>query len=234
MLVLAFVLAAGAADAGETLRGRLTSASGRADFEGYTVWIEDAGKLPAVAQESSVRVMSQVNKSFSPAWLAVRAGDKIDFENLDNVFHNVFSLDKRNPFDLGLYKGKRHFAADLKTELQGGDTTLRAFGAAGKYQIFCNIHPDMVATVVAFDHGYFAQSDKNGVFALPAPPPGRYTLGVDGPRLKEPARIPIEFAAGAPFLNVSVSPARRAAKVKHTRKDGKDYPSDDDYAPASR
>jgi len=224
-----FVLV-GAARAGETLRGRLAAPNG-GDFEGYVVWLEDGEGLPPVAREPATRVMSQVNKSFSPAWLAVRAGDPVDFENLDNVFHNVFSLDKRNPFDLGLFKGKKHFAPDLKTELAAGDTVVRGFVVPGKYEIFCNIHPDMVGTLWVFDHGYFAQSDKNGVFTMPAPPPGEHLLGVDGPRLKRPMRIPIDLAAGVPMITVAVNPERKAQKRRHKRKDGKDYPSDDDYEP---
>lgn len=220
---LALALAAGSAWAEEppSLRGRLVSAkAGR--LEGTVVWISGGEKLPPVPFEPRARAMAQLDKRFSPTALAIRAGEKVDFENLDSVFHNVFSLDKDNPFDLGLFKGKRHFAADLKTEIPGA-TTVQPFSKPGRFHVFCNIHPDMSATVFAFSHGYFAQADADGLFRLPVPGPGRYTFVADGPMLESLAKSEIEVSDLSALLRLPVKARASARRVEHTRKDGSDY-----------
>lgn len=210
----------------EGLRGRLIPAR-PADLEGTVVWVEEGAGLPPLPSSPATRAMSQINKRFSPRALAVRAGDRVDFENLDNVFHNVFSLDKEGRFDLGLFKGKRHFAADLKTELKDPGSTIQPFPKSGRFHVFCNIHPDMEGAVFVFSHGYFAQSDREGLFALPPLPPGSYTVGVDGPLLPKPIRTPVRVDAGTVLLEVPLAAARRAAPpvAEHPRKDGTPYPS---------
>lgn len=223
LLLLATLAAAARAEG--TLRGRLQAGT-KANLEGAVVWIEGGEKLPALAHEPSVRVMSQIHKTFSPAALAVRSGDGVSFENLDNVFHNVFSLDKANPFDLGLYKGKKHFASDGRTEDAAG-STIQPFKTPGKFLIFCNIHPDMVGAVYSFDHGYFAQADQNGLFTLPLPPPGTYTLVVDGPTLDKPARREVTVTADNSLLEVSLKARAAPKRVSHRRKNGEPYVSDD-------
>src|SRR5205814_1505195 len=54
-------------------------------------------------QPGKFKVM-QNNKSFVPHVLAVPVGSTITFPNVDLIFHNVFSLSRLNPFDLGLYR----------------------------------------------------------------------------------------------------------------------------------
>ncbi|MDO8757488.1 MAG: plastocyanin/azurin family copper-binding protein [Elusimicrobiota bacterium] len=202
------------------LRGRLVAPG--TDMESTVVWIDGGEKLPDVKRETATRVMSQVNKTFSPALVAVRAGDEVSFENLDPIFHNVFSLDKANPFDLGLYKGKKHFASDGKTELRGA-ATAQPFKTPGKYFIFCNLHANMTGAVYAFAHGYFGQADKNGLFTLPLPPAGRRVLVIDGPLLDKPLRREVEIDAKSGLLELAVSPRSSPKRVRHTRKDGEPY-----------
>src|SRR5438045_3845797 len=48
--------------------------------------------------------LTQKNKSFLPHILAVPVGSTVSFPNDDSIFHNVFSLSRPNPFDLGLYR----------------------------------------------------------------------------------------------------------------------------------
>jgi hypothetical protein len=42
----------------------------------------------------------------------------------------------------------------------------------------CNIHPWMRAYVGVFDHPYFAVTDSDGRFTMPAPPAGRCVLKI--------------------------------------------------------
>lgn len=221
------LLAAAALAAAEPrlLQGRLAGAKPGA-LEGHVIWIESGASLPPIPHQPDERVVNQIRKQFSPQVTALRAGDRVRFENLDGVFHNVFSLDKRNPFDAGLYKGRRRFAEDMKTPVEDAAAPVQAFPAAGKFPVFCNIHPEMFALVYAFEHGYFAVTDKDGLFSLPAPASGRLEVSVDGPRLREPARQTVDFSSAGPLV-ITIKPARKAAAPAHTRKNGAAYPSDD-------
>lgn len=211
------------------IRGRLLAAKGSGvKPEGAVIWLEEGPRLPRPAVPRR-HAMRQVAKKFSPALLAVARNDSVDFENLDNVFHNVFSLDKRSPFDLGLYKGKKHFAPDFKTELKGQGSTLQAFAAAGKYHVFCNIHPEMTGAVYVFDHASFAVADADGLFVLPVSGEGSAVLAADSPALREPVRLDITIKPGMPLVEFLLSGSRAPRKVPHTRKDGKPYPETGHY-----
>jgi plastocyanin len=123
------------------------------------VWLE-APNLPKMPQKEKV-VLDQRNLAFNPHVLAVRVGTVVDFPNSDRVFHNVFSFRDGKRFDLGLYPvgSLRHVQ----------------FDHAGLSRIFCNIHPNMAAYVMAVDSPYFAVSDTAGAFTIPSVAEGRYT-----------------------------------------------------------
>lgn len=50
------------------------------------------------------------------------------------------------------------------------------FDKAGVSFIFCNIHPEMSAVVVAMPTPYFGVSDASGDVTIPGVPPGRYRV----------------------------------------------------------
>src|SRR5436190_24344305 len=114
------------------------------------VWLE-APHAPARPATGRV-VLDQRNLSFIPHVLVVQVGTTVDFPNNDRVFHNVFSFRDGKRFDLGMYP-----VGALKRV---------TFGQSGLSRIFCNIHPNMAAYVLAVDSPYFAVSDANGAFAM--------------------------------------------------------------------
>jgi len=124
------------------------------------VWL-DAPNLPANASTGRI-VLDQRNLAFSPHVLAVQVGTTVDFPNDDRVFHNVFSFRDGKRFDLGLYPV--------------GTLRRVTFDHAGLSRIFCNIHPNMAAYVMAVDTPYFAVSDDSGEFTIAAVGRGRYTF----------------------------------------------------------
>jgi plastocyanin len=106
----------------------------------------------------------QRNKSFEPHLLMVRVGSKVDFPNKDPFFHNVFSLFNGKRFDLGLY--------------EAGSSNSVKFDRAGISYLFCNIHPQMSAIVVAVPTPYFGVSNGAGKIVIHGVPSGRYRLHV--------------------------------------------------------
>ncbi|HEV3485547.1 MAG TPA: plastocyanin/azurin family copper-binding protein [Vicinamibacterales bacterium] len=105
-------------------------------------------------------MLDQRNLSFSPQVLAVRVGTTVDFPNNDRVFHNVFSFRDGKRFDLGVYP------VGARKQVQ--------FDRPGVSRLFCNIHPNMAAYVVAVDTPYFSVSGDDGRFTVPLPA-GTYT-----------------------------------------------------------
>ena len=113
---------------------------------------------PVVARER----MDQRNETFVPHVLAVRTGTVVDFPNSDRIYHNVFSLSPTRRFDLGRYA-------------VGRSKSVR-FDRPGVVRVFCDIHSHMNAFILVFSHRYFAVTQPDGSFQLPAVPAGTYML----------------------------------------------------------
>jgi plastocyanin len=117
---------------------------------------------PAPAQNGTHPRLVQKNKTFQPHVLVVPVGSVVEFPNRDPFFHNVFSLFEGKRFDLGLY--------------EAGTTREVHFNRPGVSYIFCNIHPEMSAVVIAVPTAYYAVSDPQGEVIIPNVAAGRYTL----------------------------------------------------------
>lgn len=131
--------------------------------ENVVVWLVSANGRPgAKVVAKQPLVLTQHNKSFDPHLLVVPVGSMVQFPNRDPFFHNVFSLFEGKRFDLGLY--------------EAGTTRNVSFDRAGVSYIFCNIHPEMSAIVVALDTPYYGISNRKGEVIIQNVPPGRYTM----------------------------------------------------------
>ena len=100
----------------------------------------------------------QRNESFTPRVVAVTVGSEVEFPNDDGIYHNVFSLSRVNSFNLGRYPR--------------GHTRRVRFDKPGVVKVFCEIHSHMSATVMVFNHPWFAVPDEEGRFELPPVPAG--------------------------------------------------------------
>lgn len=129
------------------------------------VWLTPAGGTarPVELRHPHPRLV-QRNKTFDPHLLVVPVGSVVAFPNHDPFFHNVFSLFEGKRFDLGLY--------------EAGSTRDVHFDKPGISYIFCNIHAEMSAVVVALDTPYYGISDPHGQVVIAKVPSGKYTLRV--------------------------------------------------------
>ena len=140
------------------------------EAENVVVWLvpEGAGIRPAFQRNHvppvQVPRLVQYNKTFEPHVLVVPVGAVVAFPNRDPFFHNVFSLFEGKRFDLGLY--------------EAGTTRDVHFDKPGISYIFCNIHPEMSAVVIALDTPYYGISDARGQVVIANVPSGKYTLRV--------------------------------------------------------
>jgi plastocyanin len=128
------------------------------------IWLTPLGTRVEPAVQTQIPRLEQRDKSFHPALVVVPVGGKVEFPNKDPFFHNVFSLYEGKRFDLGLY--------------ESGTTRFVQFDRPGISYIFCNIHAEMSAVVIALTTPYFGVSGANGEIALSDVPPGRYQMQV--------------------------------------------------------
>ena len=86
---------------------------------------------------------------------------------------NAFSQTPKKP-EVALFEGRRF---DLGL-YEAGSTREVHFNKPGISYIFCNIHPEMSAVVVALETPYYGISDQHGQVVIANVPAGRYTLRV--------------------------------------------------------
>lgn len=193
------------------------------DASKTVVWLTPLGQTvePPQQKASEIPQLVQRNKSFHPSLLVVPMGGKVEFPNHDPFFHNVFSLFEGKRFDLGLY--------------ESGTTRLVQFDKPGISYIFCNIHAEMSAVVIALATPYYAVSDRRGDLSIPNVPPGRYALqvfhsAVSSGTLRALNRE-ITVAPGDRTLG-TFSLSASDLTLAHQNKYGRDYDPPDPNSPA--
>lgn len=121
------------------------------------------GKFPPPAAQPVVE-LPQKDLAFVPALLAIRVGTKVEFPNLDDTYHNIFSYSAPKRFDLGRYR------SDEKP------VPSQVFDVAGLVTLRCDIHEHMRGLLLVVDTPYFVVTDEEGRFELKDLPAGHYTL----------------------------------------------------------
>jgi plastocyanin len=218
----------GAAAQNVELQGKVQLASNGhrvKDASKLVVWLTPIGNTPAPPlpeqPQSQIPQLIQKDKMFHPALLVIPAGGKVEFPNHDPFFHNVFSLFDGKRFDLGLY--------------ESGTTRFVTFDKPGISFIFCNIHAQMSAVVIALDTPYYAISDARGDIVIRDVTPGRYLMHVFHPSVSpgtlRAAEREITVSAGDTSLG-TLSLAESDLELAHKNKYGRDYDPPDPDSPA--
>jgi hypothetical protein len=127
------------------------------------LWLEPLAGTPVLPFLPHGRyTLLQKNRTFIPHLQVIPVGTAIQFPNADPFFHNVFSLFDGKRFDLGLY--------------EAGSSKSVTFSREGVSYIFCNIHPEMSAVVLALSTPLYAVASENDSFVLRSIPPGDYSM----------------------------------------------------------
>src|SRR5438270_419031 len=119
--------------------------------------------------------ITQKDLTFIPALLPVRVGTKVEFPNLDDTYHNIFSYSPAKRFDLGHYPPNED------------PPPSQIFDKAGLVTLRCDIHEHMRGLIVVLDTPYFVITDAEGRYRLTNVLAGRSTLAasVEGKTARE-------------------------------------------------
>jgi plastocyanin len=125
------------------------------------VYLDGAFPKPASLPAKEV---AQKDLTFVPVLLPVRAGTKVEFPNLDDTYHNIFSYSPVKRFDLGRYRREER------------PVPAQVFDKPGLVTLRCDIHEHMRGLILVLNTPYFVMTDTDGHFRLSGLPAGHYTL----------------------------------------------------------
>jgi plastocyanin len=116
------------------------------------------------AAPSLTKQVAQKDLSFVPSLLPIQAGTKVEFPNLDDTYHSIFSYSPVKRFDLGRYRSEER---PIPSEI---------FDTPGLITLRCDIHEHMRGLILVLNTPHFALSDAGGNFRLSHLPAGHFTL----------------------------------------------------------
>lgn len=176
------------------------------------VYVEHETPQPMDIGKGKKFTIKQQGQKFNPLIVVIPTGATVEFPNLDKNKHSVFSprKDQWPGFDLARFD-------------QGAPDKERTFKVAGEYDIYCDMHPKMAATVKVVPTMYSAQVDESGNYTL-AVPPGNYWVWAWTPgdaKSRSTGKIAVGAGATVPVaaLNVQAKPL----PTTHLDKNGNPY-----------
>src|SRR5437660_12267077 len=125
------------------------------------VYLDGSFAKPA---SPSTKQVAQKDLAFLPPLLPVQVGTRVEFPNLDDTYHSIFSYSPAKRFDLGRYRPEER---PIPSEL---------FDRPGLVTLRCDIHEHMRGLILVLGTPYFVMTDAEGQFRLTGLPPGHFTL----------------------------------------------------------
>ena len=185
-----------------------------------TVKVTEADGKPASAADVIVYVVgfteppgkdkttvAQKGRKFVPDLVAITVNELVEFPNLDPYLHNVFSQSGARKFDLGSFKR--------------GESKEKQFPTPGVVDVYCNIHPEMAATILVLPNRRHVVAQADGHYAIDGVPPGDWTVFAYTRRATKPVSAKVSVRSGAE-VTVDVAIVR-GAEPAHLNKYGEKY-----------
>lgn len=134
-------------------------------LEGVVVSVEG---LPPSTNTLAAKdiILESSHCRFIPRVSATTVGSTITFRNSDPILHNAQLLQPNNLLPVRMNVLQPSKMTDVNKVLT----------ESGVFEVQCNIHPFMHASILVFDHPYFTVTDGTGEFRLQNVPAGVYKL----------------------------------------------------------
>jgi plastocyanin len=121
------------------------------------------GNFPRPASLPTKEI-AQKDLTFIPALLPIQVGTRVQFPNLDDTYHNIFSYSPTKRFDLGRYRPEERPIPSV------------IFDNPGLVTLRCDIHEHMRGLILVLNTPYFVMTNTAGRFRLDKLPAGHYTV----------------------------------------------------------
>lgn len=138
--------------------------SGGVKATGQSAVVLEAVPAKVFPAPTQTAAMDQRGMKFAPELLVIQQGTTVVFSNDDNVPHNVFWPN---------ISGKKPLSHNVGT-FNKGKTLSFKYENAGNVPLLCNIHSEMVGTIVVSPSPYFAETDAAGNYSIKDVPDGTY------------------------------------------------------------
>jgi plastocyanin len=158
----------------------VTEADGKASNAEVIVYIVGFPEPADTAKPAAT--IAQKGRKFVPDLVAVTVGQAVSFPNYDPFLHNVFSQSTARKFDLGSFKK--------------GDSKEKSFPNTGVIDVYCNIHPEMAATILVLPNRAHARVAADGTFHIDGVRPGHWQVFAYTRRAQRPVSAKVDVAAG--------------------------------------
>lgn len=158
-----------------TIAGTVTGGAKGETF----VYVTD---VVAPAAPGTIRELWLRDKQYATRVNVVVVGTTVRWVNDDPIYHNVFSVTPREPFDLGSFKS--------------GFEPSRAFDAPGPISLYCNLHAAENGHLLVAPSTLFAKVGTDGTFTIAGVPAGPHVIRTFAPSRKA-TELSVDVADGA-------------------------------------
>jgi len=164
VLLFCLLLSASLAEGKVALKGKV-HVEGDKGLQNLVIYLEPVGEPKGTRPQRTHRV-SQKGRRFKPSFVVVTLGDTIQYLNDEDkeIDHNIYSLSRPFPFDLGL--GERGSVLQMDVKI------------TGQINFFCSVHKLMEGKMVILPSEYFVVLEEPGRFILPDVPNGKWRVRV--------------------------------------------------------
>ncbi|GHF91877.1 hypothetical protein GCM10017161_19760 [Thalassotalea marina] len=135
--------------------------------------------IDSLPSNTSQVVIDQKDKKFAPYMTVIQKGQKLTFENKDDITHHIYSV-----------SGENRFEFKLKT---GETKQTQALIGVEEIAMGCNVHDWMSGFTLVVDTPYFGKTDDKGNLSFNNLKPGNYEISVWHPQLDAEQHIQSQY-----------------------------------------
>ncbi len=189
-----------------TITGKVTVTDNGKQVKGTEVVVYVVGPPDQPGKDVvAAKIKQTADRKFVPDLVAITQNERVAFPNTGRLLHNVFS--QKPKFDLGSFGKGRSKDYQFKNY-------------KGIVEVFCNIHPEMAATILVLPNPYHVSANKDGSFTLKGVPVGKWRVFAYTRRATRPVFKRVEVTTGTANVDFTIT---RGTVAPHKNKYGEKY-----------